>query len=170
MRILFICLGTICFSDLNDVDMCIPCADLLIDTTYHVLMLGGLDRVPPMVPGELCLGGSQLAEGYINLPEKTREVFIPNPFGPGRLYRTGDMVIIREDGTIELIGRIDQQTKIDGQRVEPNEPNSIIQAQQSVVYSCVVSAIILTQKALIAIVVLKKEENGPASFERLAQN
>jgi acyl carrier protein len=110
-----------------------------------------------MAPGELCLGGDQLAEGYLNLPEKTREVFINNPFGSGRLYRTGDMVIANEDGTIELIGRIDQQTKIDGQRVEPNESNFIIQAQPGVVQSSVVSAFILNRNALVAVLVPEKD-------------
>jgi hypothetical protein len=109
-----------------------------------------------MVPGELCLGGHQLAESYLNLPEKTREVFIRNPFGAGRLYRTGDIVVAHEDGTIEMIGRIDQQTKIDGQRVEPNESNSIIQLHQGVVTSCVVSASVLNRKALVALVVAEK--------------
>lgn len=109
--------------------------------------------MPSLVPGELCLGGHQLAEGYLNLPEKTREVFIDNPFGAGRLYRTGDMVISHEDGTIEMIGRIDQQTKIDGQRVEPNQSNSIIQLHPGVITSQVVSAFVLNRRALVAIVV-----------------
>ena len=109
------------------------------------------------MPGELCLGGPQLADGYLNLPGKTREVFISNPFGPGMLYRTGDMVTAHQDGTIEIIGRIDQQTKIDGQRVEPNESNSILQTCWGVVMSSVVAATVFNRKALVALVV--PEEN-----------
>lgn len=126
-------------------------------TTYVVLAPNTLNHVPPMTPGELCLGGDQLGKGYLNLPEKTRDVFINNPYGPGRLYRTGDMVIENDDGTIELIGRIDQQTKIDGQRVEPSESNFIIQAQPGVVQSTVISAVVLNRNTLIGIIV---PENG----------
>lgn len=132
-------------------------AHLFLGTTVYVLAPNSLNPLPSLVPGELCLGGHQLAEGYLNLPEKTREVFINNPFGAGRLYRTGDMVISHEDGTIEMIGRIDQQTKIDGQRVEPNQSNSIIQLQPGVIASHVVSASVLNRRALVAIVVA--EEN-----------
>ncbi|KAH8651945.1 nonribosomal peptide synthase side [Tricladium varicosporioides] len=127
-------------------------------TTYHVLAPGSLDHAPLTVPGELCLGGDQLAEGYLNLFEKTQEVFIDNPFGVGRLYRTGDMVVVNKDGTIELIGRIDQQIKIDGQRVEPNESNSIIQVQPGVVQSCVISALVLNRRSLVALLVPKEKE------------
>lgn len=127
------------------------------DTTVYVLTPDGLTPLPFLVPGELCLGGHQLAEGYLNLPEKTREVFINNPFGAGRLYRTGDMVISHEDGTIEMIGRIDQQTKIDGQRVEPNQSNSIIQIHPGVITSHVVSASVLNRRALVALVVAEED-------------
>lgn len=130
---------------------------LFSGTTVYVLAPNSLSPSPPLIPGELCLGGHQLAEGYVNLPEKTREVFISNPFGAGRLYRTGDMVIAHEDGTIEMIGRIDQQTKIDGQRVEPNQSNSIIQLHTGVITSHVVSASVLNRMALVALVVA--EEN-----------
>lgn len=112
-----------------------------------------LSPVPANVPGELCLGGSQLAERYLNLPDKTREVFVPNPFGHGRLYRTGDMVAIRDDGSLELLGRIDQQVKIDGQRVEPSESNAAIQLLPGVAQSFVVSAVVLDRTALAAFIV-----------------
>ena len=121
-----------------------------------VLAPNTLNRVPPMTPGELCLGGDQLGKGYLNLPEKTREVFINNPYGAGRLYRTGDMVIENDDGTIELIGRIDQQTKIDGQRVEPSESNFIIQVHPGVIQSSVVSAVVLNRNSLVGIIVPEK--------------
>lgn len=113
--------------------------------------------LPPSVPGELCLAGPQLSDGYLNLPEKTQEVFKPNPFGPGMLYRTGDMVTAREDGTFEIIGRMDQQIKIDGQRVEPNESNSILETCRGVLMSSVVSAKVLNRQALVALVVPEKD-------------
>ncbi|KAF2088010.1 acetyl-CoA synthetase-like protein, partial [Saccharata proteae CBS 121410] len=136
-------------------------------TTYFVLEPGTLNLAAPNSPGELCLGGGQLAEGYLNLPEKTNEVFVVNPFGSGRLYRTGDMVTANEDGTIDLIGRIDQQTKIDGQRVEPNESNSIIQVQPGVIMSCVVSGFVLNRKALVALVVPESDRDWPTLVREL---
>lgn len=67
------------------------------DTTTSYVLLPGTTRLAPLlVPGELCLGGHQLARHYLNRPEKTLESFIQNPFGNGRLYRTGDMVVAHE--------------------------------------------------------------------------
>ncbi|KAI9873979.1 MAG: hypothetical protein M1830_010338, partial [Pleopsidium flavum] len=124
-------------------------------TTSYVLAPGTTKLSPLLVPGELCLGGYQLARGYLNRPEKTREAFISNPFGPGRLYRTGDMVVAHEDGSIEVVGRIDFQVKINDQRVEPGESNSIIQMHPNIYASSVVSATIGPRKSLIAAVVVK---------------
>lgn len=123
-----------------------------------------------MVPGELCLGGNQLADGYLNLLEKTRDVFIDNPFGAGRLYRTGDMVIATEEGTLELVGRIDQQIKIDGQRVEPNESNFIIQTLPGVSQSCVVSASILNRSVLVALIVPKMGKEWASLVREIRSN
>ncbi|KAF7505213.1 hypothetical protein GJ744_001142 [Endocarpon pusillum] len=126
-------------------------------TTAYVLAPDSTAALPPRIAGELCLAGPQLADGYLNLHEKTQEVFIPNPFGAGKLYRTGDMVIADENGTIEIIGRIDQQTKIDGQRVEPNESNSILQVCHGVITSSVVSATVLNRRALVAVIVPERD-------------
>jgi acyl-CoA synthetase (AMP-forming)/AMP-acid ligase II len=88
-----------------------------------------LDRagrpVPPGVPGEIYVGGIAVARGYLKRPELTRERFVRDHFRrstPARLlYRTGDLARFRADGLIEFIGRIDQQVKIGGARVEPRE-------------------------------------------------
>jgi amino acid adenylation domain-containing protein len=74
--------------------------------------------------GELHLGGEALARGYLNRPELTASRFIPNPFGDdphARLYKTGDLVRLRDDGNIEFLGRLDHQVKIRGHRVEAGE-------------------------------------------------
>jgi len=76
------------------------------------------------VPGELCISGDGLARGYLNLPELTAEKFVDNPYGEGKLYRTGDLARWSPDGNIEYMGRIDEQIKVRGFRVELGEIES----------------------------------------------
>ncbi|KAI4274487.1 MAG: hypothetical protein LQ337_003910 [Flavoplaca oasis] len=111
-------------------------------TASYILAPGTVDLSPLLVPGELCLGGSQLAREYLNDPDRTRKSFIPNPFGPGRLFRTGDLALRYPDGSIELVGRIDYQVKINGQKVDPSEPNTIIQTQSHIEKAATVPALI----------------------------
>ncbi|MFM7174117.1 MAG: amino acid adenylation domain-containing protein, partial [Caldilinea sp.] len=97
------------------------------------------ELVPTGVVGELHLSGVQLARGYLNLPELTAEKFIPNPFGPGRLYKTGDLARWLPDGNIEYLGRIDQQVKIRGFRIELGEIEALLGSHPAV-QACVVVA------------------------------
>jgi amino acid adenylation domain-containing protein len=83
-----------------------------------------LAPTPTGVPGELYIGGEGLADGYLHQPELTAERFVPDPFSnrPGaRLYRTGDFARYRGDGNIECQGRNDDQIKLRGYRIEPEE-------------------------------------------------
>ncbi|WP_379129607.1 amino acid adenylation domain-containing protein [Paenibacillus sp. sgz500958] len=74
--------------------------------------------------GELCITGVGIARGYLNRPELTAAKFNDNPFGPGKLYRTGDYASWLEDGNIAFYGRIDTQVKIRGHRIEIGEIES----------------------------------------------
>lgn len=78
--------------------------------------------------GELCVGGDQVARGYLDADDDSAERFIPNPLAAGRLYRTGDLARIRPDGTIELRGRADRQIKLHGYRIELDEVETAIAA------------------------------------------
>lgn len=83
-------------------------------------------RQPVGALGELWISGPQVGDGYLNLPDKTAEAFIDNPFGEGKVYRTGDIVRYRKDGNIEYFGRSDAQVKIRGFRIELTEVEAVI--------------------------------------------
>ncbi|KAI1810363.1 amino acid adenylation domain-containing protein [Poronia punctata] len=112
--------------------------------------------------GELALGGSQLATGYLNRPEQTQVSFIQT--GWGRLYRTGDKAKFRSDGTIECLGRIDDsQVKLNGQRLELGEIESALLRTPG----CHSAFVTIISNALIAFVAMEKiPESGAILLEQ----
>ena len=99
-----------------------------------------LRRVPEGEPGEVCVGGDMLARGFVNLPEKTAERFVADPFAgeeAARMYRTGDRGRILPDGHLEILGRADFRVRIRGYNVELGAVEAAIE-ENVAVRACVV--------------------------------
>jgi amino acid adenylation domain-containing protein len=114
-----------------------------IANTHVYILDEKLQPIPLRVPGELYIGGAGVARGYLNRPELTAQRFVRDPFSDqpnARLYRTGDMARYLEDGQIAYVGRIDEQIKILGYRIEPVEIEAAIDRhpaiESSVVTAC----------------------------------
>ncbi|KAJ6059370.1 hypothetical protein N7444_003009 [Penicillium canescens] len=132
------------------------------DTTQAYVLKPGTTELTPMgVAGELCLAGPQLALGYLtsstDIKKATASVFVENPFGMGRMYRTGDVARIHADTSIEILGRMDFQVKLNGQKVNPAEVNRVL-SQHEAVQSCATVAIEMRERlVLVAAIVLASE-------------
>lgn len=126
---------------------------------YEVLILDeNLQEVSTGVAGELCIGGPALARGYVNRPDITAIKFITNPRdNTSRLYRTGDLAYISDNGDIQFAGRIDDQIKLRGFRIELNEIENVIKEDKSI-SQAVVSLQTLDQPVLVAYLVLDKNK------------
>jgi acyl-coenzyme A synthetase/AMP-(fatty) acid ligase len=149
----------------------------IANTRAYVLDRQGAP-VPIGVPGELYLGGAGVARGYLGRPGLTAARFVPDPFGSeagadpgGRLYRTGDRVRWRADGTLEFLGRLDQQVKVRGFRVEPGEIEATL-TQHPGVHAAVVSAAVDASGdvRLIAYVVLDGQAVDEGELRRFVEN
>ena len=119
----------------------VPIGQPVSNTSLYILDKDG-NTVPIGVVGELFIGGIQVARGYLNLPDLTKDRFISNPFQANiesRLYKTGDLARWLSDGTIEYLGRTDNQVKIRGFRIELGEIESVLQEIPGIKQSVVIA-------------------------------
>ncbi len=116
----------------------------IANTQFYVLN-PARQPMPPNVVGELYIGGEGVARGYWNRPELTAERFIPNPFGAGRLFNTGDLARWHDDGSIEILGRTDFQVKIRGCRIELHEIEAAL-----IAHPAVREAVVIAQRSEVS--------------------
>ncbi|MCM2293116.1 amino acid adenylation domain-containing protein [Allorhizobium sp. BGMRC 0089] len=119
-----------------------------------------LQPVPVGVIGEIYIGGSGLARGYLGQPELTAERFVTDPYAPsgGKMYKSGDLGRWREDGIVEFAGRVDHQIKLRGYRIEPGEIEAVLRADPAVAEAVVLLHEEGGRRFLVAYVVPREGE------------
>jgi amino acid adenylation domain-containing protein len=149
----------------DDYSDALPTIGRPIANTEVYILDENLERVPLHTAGEIYIGGYGVARGYLNRPELTAEKFIRNPFSKdphARLYRTGDLARYLANGEIAYLGRLDEQIKILGHRIEPNEIVTMLDRHPQIAASRVMArGETCGEKLLVAYVVLNSESVPP---------
>jgi len=142
-----------------------PIGRPIANTRIRVIDPAG-ELAPIGQAGELCIGGMAVGRGYLGRPDLTAERFVPDPFGDSgaRLYRSGDLARVRTDGAVEYLGRIDQQVKLRGVRIEPGEIEASLAAHPAVREAVVVVREEPAGPSLVAFVVAPGEAPEPAEL------
>ncbi|HEY3323839.1 MAG TPA: amino acid adenylation domain-containing protein [Planctomycetota bacterium] len=139
-----------------------------LDNTQIYLLDRQRQPVPIGVPGELYIAGAGVAKGYLNRPELTAERFVVNPFDPSansRMYATGDLARYSPDGSIDYLGRIDQQVKVRGFRIELGEIECILGQHPKVSQAVVVARTGPNGDKMLVGYVVPREQNAPDVIE-----
>ncbi|QBF31986.1 MupA/Atu3671 family FMN-dependent luciferase-like monooxygenase [Thalassococcus sp. S3] len=124
--------------------------------------------VPIGVPGELFIGGDGVTRGYWQRAELTAERFVENPFGPGRLYGTGDLVRWDAEGRLDFLGRTDHQVKIRGQRIELGEIEAAMADFKTVTQAVVIAKEVNGDTRLVGYVTASADVDEDAMRTQLA--
>lgn len=129
--------NTYCYLQRNDPLPIVPIGRPIANNQLYILS-NDLNPRPVNLPGEIYIAGKSVARGYINSPGQTEARFLTNPFGQGKLYRTGDLGCWLPDGNIEIIGRTDDQVKIRGYRIELGEIETALLKHKSITECAVI--------------------------------
>jgi amino acid adenylation domain-containing protein len=139
----------------------IPIGRPLANTEIYILNRY-LKPLPIGIRGELYIGGKGIARGYLNRKKLTAEKFMNNPYGKGKLYKTGDLAKYLEDGNIEFLGRIDNQVKLRGFRIELGEIEANLNHYPQIKESIVIAKENEQgDKYLVAYLINKDKDNQP---------
>ncbi len=144
----------------------IPIGTPIFNAELFVLGAYG-EPVPIGVPGELCIGGAGVGPGYLNDTALTRHKFISHPFREdpeAKLYKTGDLVRYRPDGSLEFLGRLDHQVKIRGFRIELGEIEAALRQHPTVQEAVVVAREMQPGSVQLAAYVVPSYLPAPSSF------
>jgi amino acid adenylation domain-containing protein len=138
-----------------------------ITNTDVYILDENMEQVPVHAAGEIYVGGAGVARGYLNRPELTAEKFVRNPFSDdpkARLYRTGDLARYLANGEIAYLGRIDEQVKILGHRIEPNEIVAVLDRHPAIAASRVIArGETCAEKHLVAYIVVQPQSEPSAT-------
>ena len=140
----------------NEYESSVPIGKPVSNSTCYILDKNQ-NILPIGTPGEIYVGGDGVALGYLNNDKLTKEKFIPNKFGDGKLYKTGDLGYWEKEGIIQFVSRIDNQVKIRGFRIELKEIESKILEYGNIKECAVIIAENNNIKTLVACIATKKE-------------